>query len=243
MASNISRRNFVAAAATASVAAIAGTQAALAAEATDPEVPAMAAGSMSPETTECCRALVRAAKEAGTLISFDLNYRAAFWEGREQELSVAFRELAEASDMLFGSADVMDLCLGIGKPEATDPVERGKEALALARAAYPGASLVATTMREVRSANEHVWGAALTLDGELVVEEPRPVPVLDRIGGGDGFTAGVLYGVLEGRDAAECLSLGWAGGVLAMATLHDFAEPADEAQLWDIHTGSADVRR
>ena len=67
--------------------------------------------------------------------------------------------------------------------------------------------------------------------------------MLDRIGGGDGFSGGLLYGVLNGWDAEKCLQFGWASGVLAASRLNDDAEPADEKQVWDIYKGNARVQR
>ena len=199
--------------------------------------------SMSPETTACCLELARAAKEHGTLVSFDLNYRAAFWEGREEELAQAFHQIASASDILFGSVDVINLCLGIEKPQVENRVERARQMFARVRERYPQAELLGTTLRDVVSANEHLWGALLMLGDEIVEEPQRPIPVLDRIGGGDGFAGGVLYGVLNGWDARACLDFGWAAGVLAVSTLNDYAEPECEAQLWEIYSGNADVKR
>ena len=88
-----------------------------------------------------------------------------------------------------------------------------------------------------------LWGALLLSDEGWVVEEPRPIPVMDRIGGGDGFTGGLLYGVLNGWSAEKCLQFGWASGVLAASSLNDYAEPADEKQVWDIYAGNARVQR
>ena len=108
---------------------------------------------------------------------------------------------------------------------------------------YPNARMFATTLRQVISANEHLWGAIL-LDGDTwYVEEPRPIQVMDRIGGGDGFTGGVLYGVLNGWNGEKCLQFGWASGVLAASNLNDYAEPADEKQVWDVYAGNARVQR
>ena len=108
---------------------------------------------------------------------------------------------------------------------------------------YPGVRLCATTLRQVLSANEHLWGALAWRDGKWHVEEPRPIPVLDRIGGGDGFSGGLLYGVLMGWEAEKCLGFGWACGVLAASSLNDYAEPADEKQVWDVYAGNARVQR
>ena len=115
--------------------------------------------------------------------------------------------------------------------------------VAKVRAEYPNAKYCATTLRQVISANEHLWGAMLLSDEGFYVEEPRPIPVMDRIGGGDGFSGGLLYGVVKGWKAEKCLQFGWASGVLAASSLNDYAEPADEKQVWDIYAGNARVQR
>ena len=112
-----------------------------------------------------------------------------------------------------------------------------------ARAEYPGARIFATTLRQVISANDHLWGAIICADGKWIAEEPRPVPVMDRIGGGDGFAGGLLYGLLKGYGPEDMLKLGWAGGALAVSGLYDYAQPADEKQLLDIYEGNARVQR
>ena len=158
---------------------------------------------MSPETTKCCLEVARAAKKYGTLVSFDLNYRATFWKGREEELSKAFHEFASIADILVGNEEDFQLCLGFAGPEAggkdlSGKIDRFKVMIEQVRAKYPNASAYATTLRQVVSANEHLWGAILWADGQWYVEEPRPIQVMDRIGGGDGFSGGLLYGVLSG---------------------------------------------
>ena len=108
---------------------------------------------------------------------------------------------------------------------------------------YPNAQMFATTLRQVISANEHLWGAIVLAGDEWYVEEPREIQVMDRIGGGDGFSGGLLYGVLNGWEPEKCLQFGWASGVLAASSLNDYAEPADEKQVWDIYKGNARVQR
>ena len=115
--------------------------------------------------------------------------------------------------------------------------------IALVNRKYPGKLACATTLRQVVSANEHLWGALLYAGGQWYDEMPRPVPVMDRIGGGDAFSGGLLYGMLKGWDAQKCLQFGWACGVLAVSSLNDYAEPADEKQVWDIYAGNARVQR
>lgn len=203
---------------------------------------------MSEDTTKCCLALAKAAKRYGTLVSFDLNYRATFWAGRETELSGAFHEIAACADILVGNEEDFQLCLGFQGPETGGKdlggkMESFKTMIMQVKERYPHARLFATTLRQVLSANEHLWGAILLAGDEWFVEQPRPIAVMDRIGGGDGFTGGVLYGVLKGWGPEKCLQFGWATGVLAASSLNDYAEPADEKQVWDIYAGNARVQR
>ena len=203
---------------------------------------------MSHETTECSLALAKAAKQYGTLVSFDLNYRATFWKGREDALSEAFGEIASLADVLIGNEEDFQLCLGFKGPEAggkdlASKIKSFKAMISQVQEKYPNARMFATTLRQVISANEHLWGAILLADGKWHVEEPREIQVLDRIGGGDGFSGGLLYGVLNGWEPEKCLQFGWATGVMAASSLNDYAEPADEKQVWDIYKGNARVQR
>ena len=203
---------------------------------------------MSEDTTRCCLEIAKAAKKAGTLVSFDLNYRATFWKGREEELSRAFDEIASLADILVGNEEDFQLCLGFRGPETGGKDLSGKLAnframIEQVREKYPNARAYATTLRQVISANEHLWGAVLYADGQWYVEEPRTIEVMDRIGGGDGFSGGLLYGILAGWTPDKWLQFGWAAGVLAASSLNDYAEPADEKQVWDVYKGNARVQR
>ena len=203
---------------------------------------------MSPETTKCCLALAKAAKKYGTLISFDLNYRATFWKGREAELSKAFHEIAKQADILVGNEEDFQLCLGFKGPEAggkdiAAKIDGFKEMIRRVKAQYPNGKVYGTTLRQVNNTNSHNWGAIL-LDGEdWHVIQPREIHVLDRIGGGDGFVGGLLYGILKGWDGEKCAQFGWASGALATTFLTDYAQPADEEQVWSIWEGNARVKR
>ena len=203
---------------------------------------------LSHETSVFCLELAKAAKKYGTIISFDLNYRASFWKGREEELSSAFKQIASMSDVLVGNEEDFQLCLGLKGPEAggkdlASKIEGFKGMISEVEKEYPKAKYFATTLRQVLSANTHLWGAILHTPGQWFVEEPREIPVLDRIGGGDGFTGGLLYGISKGWEAEKCLQFGWATGVLATTVLTDFASPADEEQVWSIYQGNARVKR
>lgn len=205
-------------------------------------------GALSPETSKFCLELARAAKKYGTLISFDLNYRASFWKGREQELHDIFTEIASVADILVGNEEDFQLCLGLEGPEAggkdlASKIESFKAMIRTAKAQYPNVSVFATTLRQVINVNRHLWGAIMLNGDEWHVAEPREITVLDRIGGGDGFVGGLLYAIIKGWDAEKQLQFGWASGALATTFLTDYAQPADEDQIFSIWGGNARVKR
>ena len=203
---------------------------------------------LSPDTTRFCTEAVRAAKKHGTLVSFDLNHRASFWKGREDELRASFTEIVSAADILIGNEEDYQLCLGIEGPheggkDLSSQIDNFKEMIGRAKKAFPGASVFATTLRQVVSVNEHMWGAISLFGDTWTVIEPRPIWVLDRIGGGDGFAGGLLYGILTGMEPEKATQFGWASGALATTVLEDYATPADEDSVWSIYHGNARVKR
>lgn len=203
---------------------------------------------LSPDTSTFCVEIARAAKKHGTRISFDLNHRASFWKGRESELSAAFSEIASLADVLVGNEEDFQLCLGIAGPDAggqelAGKIDGFKEMMGRIKEAYPETSVFATTLREVVHANEHHWGAIVHGNDEWYVAEPRSIYVTDRIGGGDGFVGGLLYGILKGWELEKCMQFGWASGALATTMLADYGLPADEDQVWSIWQGNARVKR
>ena len=203
---------------------------------------------LSPKTSKFCLDVARIAKENGSLISFDLNYRASFWKGREKELSEAFAEIASRSDILIGNEEDFQLALGIEGPEAGGEgldakIDGFKAMIGRVQKAYPNAAWYATTLREVVSANCHMWGALVTDSKDWEIIKPREIGVLDRIGGGDAFVGGLLYGILKGWGVQSCARFGWASGALTATLLTDYAQPADEDQLWSIWHGNARVKR
>ena len=202
---------------------------------------------LGPETGKCCAEVAKAAKESGTLISFDLNYRASFWKGREEELRGVFDRIASLADILIGNEEDFQLALGIPGPETegrnVSRLDSFKEMIGRVREAYPNAGIFATTLRQVLSANEHLWGCVMLADGNWYAEEPRPIQVYDRIGGGDGFVGGLLYGLIRGWEPEKCMQFGWATGAMAATVQEDYATPADEEQVWSIYKGNARVKR
>ncbi len=205
-------------------------------------------GALSPETGQFCLEIARAAKKHGTRVSFDLNHRASFWKGREDELHAIFSEIASVSDVLIGNEEDFQLCLNIEGPEAggkdlAAKLDGFKGMIQEAKKCYSGTQVFATTLRQVVHANTHLWGAVMD-DGETFhVVEPREIHVLDRIGGGDGFVGGMLYGILRGWEPVKWVQFGWATGALATTMLTDFGQPADEEQVWSIWEGNARVKR
>ena len=203
---------------------------------------------ISPNTSKFCVELARKAKEHGTRVAFDLNYRASFWKGREEELRAAFKEIASHCDILYGNEEDFQLCLGIEGPKAGGEgidaeIENFKAMIDRVREVYPDASYVGTSLREVVSANHHRWGMVLFGEGEFTVAPLRDIDVLDRIGGGDASIGGVLYGILQGWTPTQCMQFGWATGAMAATSLYDYAAPADEAQVWSMWEGNARVQR
>jgi 2-dehydro-3-deoxygluconokinase len=203
---------------------------------------------LSEETCNFCSELARAAKKHGTKISFDLNFRATFWKGREKELRSAFTEIASLSDILVGNEEDFQLCLGIEGPEAggkeiEEKIENFKEMIGRVKKAFPNASVFATTLREVVNSNKHLWGAIMLEGGNWHIVNPREINVLDRIGGGDGFVGGLIYAILKNWEPAKWIQFGWAAGALATTFQTDYAQPADEEMVWSVWEGNARVKR
>lgn len=203
---------------------------------------------LSPKTSKLCVDIARKAKAHGTKIAFDLNHRASFWKGREQELHEAFTEIASLADVLIGNEEDFQLCLGVEGPEAggkdiSAKIDGFKQMIGRVQKEFPNSSVYATTLREVESANLHHWGAIVNHGEDWHIIEPRAIGVVDRIGGGDGFVGGLLYGILKGWPVDKCSQFGWASGALAATLLTDYGQPADEDQVWSIWSGNARVKR
>jgi 2-dehydro-3-deoxygluconokinase len=184
--------------------------------------------SLSETTGEVIIEGMQAARKAGAVVSFDLNYRAKLWNiwgGPERAQSVIGR-IAENVDVLVGNEEDLQLGLGIPGPKvAAKPVSSGGERSKLDPSAFFGmidrvvkkysqVKVVATTLREVHSTNRHTWGAVAWIDGKTYVSPTCELDVYDRVGGGDGFAAGFFFGLLTGEEPQEAVNLGWAHGAL-----------------------------
>ncbi len=203
---------------------------------------------LSPETGKFCLDLARLAAANATVVSFDLNYRASFWQGRETELRETFTSIAELADVLIGNEEDFQLALGIDGPDSggeqlADKLDSFSAMIDRVQRAFPKAQLLGTTLREVVSTNRHRWGAVVRSGSVECRVLPREIGVLDRIGGGDGFVGGLLYGLLQGWDVERATHFGWATGAYAATCLTDYALPPDEAAIWSVWEGNARVVR
>jgi 2-dehydro-3-deoxygluconokinase len=207
--------------------------------------------SLSETTSQVILEGLRAARDAGAVTSFDLNYRAKLWSawGGAAKGQEIMRRIAGEIDVLIGNEEDLQLGLGIAGPEAAgqsksklDP-ETFFGMIDRVRKDFPKVKAVATTLREVHSTNRHDWGAVLWLDGQKLVSPTMHLDVIDRIGGGDGFAAGLIYGLINGRPPEEALRLGWAHGAL----LTTFPGDVSMARLEEVEAlakgGSARVQR
>lgn len=176
--------------------------------------------SLSETTGELIIEAMQAAKEAGAVTSFDLNYRAKLWSiwgGQEKAVSVLDR-IVRHVDVLVGNEEDLQLGLGIPGPEVTAK-SKLDPAVFIAMIGdvvkrYPNVKIVATTLREVHSTNHHSWSAVAWINGETYQAPTAELPIYDRVGGGDGFASGFFYGLLTGEEPMEAVKLGWAHGAL-----------------------------
>ncbi len=191
--------------------------------------------SLSASTAETVIAAMKAAKAAGAVTSFDLNFRAKLWKasgGADRAVETLSR-IVEHVDVLVGNEEDLQKGLGLKGPEVAaasklDPAAFiGMMETVVQR--FPNVKAVATTLREVVSANRHNWSAVAWIGGRVVQAPTCALDVYDRVGGGDGFAAGFFYGLMTSASPDEAVRLGWAHGALlttfpgdtTMATLED----------------------
>jgi 2-dehydro-3-deoxygluconokinase len=204
---------------------------------------------LSETTPELIIEAMRAAKAAGAVVSFDLNYRAKLWQsvgGQERAQSV-LRRIVENVDVLVGNEEDLQKGLGIPGPEVAgksklDPstfVAMINRVVQL----FSRVKVVATTLREVHSTNHHSWAAVAWINGKTFTSPTRELAVHDRVGGGDGFAAGFFYGLLTGQTPEESVNLGWAHGALLTTFPGDTTmSTAEEVRAFALG-GSARIQR
>jgi 2-dehydro-3-deoxygluconokinase len=191
--------------------------------------------SLSETTGELIVEGMKAAKAAGAVVSFDLNFREKLWSvwgGSSKAVEVIGR-IVDHVDVLVGNEEDLQKSLGVSGPEVGQRSALDNAAffrmIERVVAMHPNVKAVATTMRDVRSANRHGWSAVAWIDGKQVTAPTCELDVFDRVGGGDGFAAGLFYGLLTGEKVEDAVALGWSHGALlttfpgdtTMATLED----------------------
>jgi len=175
---------------------------------------------LSVTTGELIIEAMKAAKAAGAVTSFDLNFRAKLWNiwGGEKQAQAVIARIVEHVDVLVGNEEDLQLGLGIPGPKVAAKFKLDPSAffgmIDQVTAKYPQVKAVATTLREVHSTNRHSWSAVAWVDGQTFQAPAAELDVYDRVGGGDGFAAGFFYGLLSGKDPLEAVRLGWAHGAL-----------------------------
>ncbi len=163
---------------------------------------------------------MQAAKAAGAVTSFDLNYRAKLWNiwgGPERALSV-ISSIVKHVDVLVGNEEDLQMGLGVPGPEVASKSKLDPSAffgmIDKVIAKHPNVKIVATTLREVHSTNRHSWSAVAWIDGRTYLAPTAELDVYDRVGGGDGFASGFFYGMMTGEEPEQAIKLGWAHGAL-----------------------------
>ena len=175
---------------------------------------------LSPTTADVIVEGMQAAKAAGAICSFDLNYRAKLWNisGGEERAVAVLDKVVKNVDVLVGNEEDLQKGLGIPGPEVAAKSKLDPSAffgmIDKVTNKHPHVKVVATTLREVHSTNRHSWSAVAWIDGKTYQAPTAELDVYDRVGGGDGFAAGFFYGLLTNQSPEEAIKLGWAHGAL-----------------------------
>jgi 2-dehydro-3-deoxygluconokinase len=176
--------------------------------------------SLSETTGEVIVEAMQAARAAGVVTSFDLNYRAKLWNiwGGPEKAQAVISRIVRNVDVLVGNEEDLQLGLGISGPVVAAKSKLAPDTflgmMSEVKEKYPQLKVVATTLREVHSTNRHSWGAVAWIDGHTCISPTAELDVYDRVGGGDGFAAGLFYGLLAGELPQDAVNLGWAHGAL-----------------------------
>jgi len=184
---------------------------------------------LSETTADVALEALQAAKRHGTTTSYDLNYRASLWKsiGGSAKAQAVNREIAKYVDVMIGNEEDFTAALGlevegVDKNLTTLPIEGFRKMIEKAVGAYPNFKVVATTLRAVKSATVNDWSALCWYRGALHESARRPgLEIYDRVGGGDSFASGLIYGLMQFDDAQKAVEYGAAHGALAMTTPGD----------------------
>jgi 2-dehydro-3-deoxygluconokinase len=204
---------------------------------------------LSPTTPELIIEGMQTAKAAGAIISFDLNYRAKLWNisgGHERAVEVLGR-IVKNVDVLVGNEEDLQLGLGVPGPQvsAKSKLDSSSFISMIDKVIdkYPQIKVLATTLRQVHSCNRHIWSAVAWIDGTAYTAPTCELDVFDRVGGGDGFAAGLFYGLLTGQPPEDAVKSGWAHGALITTTPGDTTMVTLEQVKAFASGGSARIQR
>jgi 2-dehydro-3-deoxygluconokinase len=204
---------------------------------------------LSPTTAELIIEGMQAAKAAGAIVSFDLNFREKLWKvsgGQDRAVEVIGR-IVENVDVLVGNEEDLQKGLGIPGPEVAATSKLDPSAffgmIDRVREKHPQIKVVATTLREVFSTTRHCWGAVAWVTGKTLMSMTCDLDVHDRVGGGDGFSSGFFYGLLAGESPEDALKLGWAHGALLTTFPGDTSMATVEQVRAFAKGGSARIQR
>jgi 2-dehydro-3-deoxygluconokinase len=204
---------------------------------------------LSESTSEVTIEAMQAAKAAGAIVSYDLNYREKLWNaigGHTKAVEVISR-IVKYVDVLVGNEEDLQKGIGIQGPEVAAKSKLDPSAffgmIDQVRAKHPQVKIVATTLREVHSTNRHSWSAVAWINGSTHVAPTAELDVYDRVGGGDGFAAGFFYGLLTGEPNDKAVKLGWAHGALITTFPGDTTMATVEQVRAFAEGGSARIQR
>jgi len=184
---------------------------------------------LSTEASETVIEAIKTAKKYGTVVSYDLNYRPSLWNaiGGKEKAQEVNREIAKYVDVMIGNEEDFTACLGF-EVEGNDEnlkelnIDGYKKMIERVVKEYPNFKVVATTLREVKSATINDWSAICWADGNIYkAQDYKGLEILDRVGGGDSFASGLIYGLMTTNDAERAVNYGAAHGALAMTTPGD----------------------
>jgi 2-dehydro-3-deoxygluconokinase len=204
---------------------------------------------LSPTTAALAAEMMREAKAAGAVTSFDLNYREKLWniQGGNAKAVETIGKIVENVDVLVGNEEDLQKGLGIPGPEvhAASKLDSSVFFAMMDQVTkkLPNAKVVATTLREVHSTNRHSWSAVAWVNGKTYSAPTAELDVLDRVGGGDGFAAGFIYGLLAGEAPEDAIRLGWAHGALLTTFPGDTTMASLEQVKSFAQGGSARIQR
>jgi 2-dehydro-3-deoxygluconokinase len=204
---------------------------------------------LSETTPEIIIEGMQAAKAAGAVVSFDLNYRAKLWNivGGPQRAVDVLGRILKYVDVLVGNEEDLQMGLGIPGPEVAAKSKLDPSAffsmIDKVTAKLPQIKIVATTLREVHSTNRHSWSAVAWINGKTYTAPTAELDVYDRVGGGDGFASGFFYGLLTGEEPDVAVRLGWAHGALLTTFPGDTTMSSIEQVRAMAEGGSARIQR